>query len=48
VRDTKHLERFYASEALLPELLATGACELLEEPHAIRFDSAGCFADKEV
>lgn len=45
VQDTKHLERFYASEALLPELLATGACEVLEELHEIRFDADGLFAE---
>lgn len=48
MRDTKHLELFYASEGLLPELLATGACEVLEAPRPIRFDSSGMFIDKEV
>ncbi len=48
ITDTKHLERFYASESLLPQLLATGACEVLEPLHPIRFDAADMFVDKEV
>lgn len=48
LRDTKHLERFYASEALLPELLATGSCAVLEEPRPIAFDASGMYMDKEV
>jgi hypothetical protein len=48
IADTKHLEYFYASESLLPELLATGACEVLEELAPIRFDASDMFADKEV
>jgi hypothetical protein len=45
-RDTKHLDRFYVSAPLLPELLASGRCELLEPPHPIRFDAAGMFSDE--
>lgn len=44
VQDTKHLERFYASEALLPELLATGRCELLTPVGEIEFDAGQMFA----
>jgi hypothetical protein len=44
LRDTKHLERFYASESLLPELQATGACEVVEPARPIRFDVNGMFA----
>ncbi|HEY3368106.1 MAG TPA: DUF362 domain-containing protein [Symbiobacteriaceae bacterium] len=48
VRDTKHLERFYASEPLLPDLLATGTCELVGGLHPIEFDHDGMLLDKEV
>lgn len=48
IRDTKHLERFYASESLLPELLATGRCEVVESLHLIRFDASEMLLDKEV
>lgn len=48
LRDTKHLERFYASEALLPELLATGSCEVLEELRPIVFTASGMYMDKDV
>lgn len=48
LRDTKHLERFYASESLLPELLATGACEVVAPLRPIQFDATGMFIDKEV
>ncbi len=43
--DTKHLEWFYASEPLVDELLATGACELAGPLTPIRFDAAGRFTD---
>jgi len=45
VRDTKHLELLYVSAPALPEMLATGACEVLEPPHPIRFDEGDMFAD---
>ncbi|HWI66201.1 MAG TPA: hypothetical protein VNT75_30585 [Symbiobacteriaceae bacterium] len=48
LKDTKHLERFYASESLLPELLATGRCEIIEPLHDIRFDASDMLLDKEV
>lgn len=48
LRDTKHLERFYASESLLPELLATGRCEVIEPLHSISFDASDMLTDKEV
>ena len=48
MKDTKHLERFYASESLLPELLATGRCEVIEPLHPIGFDVFEMLSDKEV
>ena len=48
LRDTKHLEYFHASESLIPELLASGACELLEPMRTIRFDATDMFLDEEV
>lgn len=44
LRDTKHLERLYASEPLLAELEATGRVEILGRPEPIRFDKNGMFA----
>jgi hypothetical protein len=38
ISDTKHLEELWASEPLLPELLATGRVEPLGEPREIVFD----------
>lgn len=46
IRDTKHLEWLYASAALVPELLATGVCEIVREAQQIGFDSAGRFTDE--
>lgn len=46
IRDTKHLGWIYASEPLLPELLATGACEVVSEPRPIGFDPAGQLTDE--
>jgi hypothetical protein len=43
IRDTKHLEEFWASEPLLPELLATGRVEVIGEPEEIAFDERGMF-----
>jgi hypothetical protein len=45
IQNTKHVEEFWASEPLLPELLATGKVELLGEPHEIPFDDEGMFAE---
>jgi hypothetical protein len=44
IRDTKHLETFWASEPMLPELLETGRVEVLAEPEEMRFDGGGMFA----
>jgi len=43
--DTKHLEWFYASEVLLPELLETGRCTVAGPPAPIAFDATGRLAD---
>jgi hypothetical protein len=43
--DTKHLEWFYASEPLLPELLATGSCEVAGPLARIGFSAAGELTD---
>jgi hypothetical protein len=43
--DTKHLEWFYASEPLLPELSATGRCEVASPLAPIGFDAGGRFID---
>jgi len=45
IRDTKHVETLWASEPLLPELLATGRVDLLADPRPIAFDSAGMFIE---
>lgn len=45
VLDTKHLEWFYASEPVLPELLATGMCEVVGPIGPIGFDGAGHLVD---
>ena len=45
IRDTKHLEHLWASEPLLPELLATGRVEMEREPAAIAFDDDGIFVE---
>ena len=44
IRDTKHLETFWASEALVPELQETGKVEVLGEPEEITFDAHGMFS----
>ncbi len=43
--DTKHLEWLYASVALLPELEASGVCEVVRPATAIGFDELGAFTD---
>lgn len=43
--DTKHLERLFASESVLPEILATGNWAVERDLAPIRFDSTGGFAD---
>ncbi|MGH2559111.1 MAG: hypothetical protein ACRDJH_08605 [Thermomicrobiales bacterium] len=45
IENTKHVEEFWASEPLLPELLATGRVEPLGKLHDIRFDEHGMFAE---
>ena len=45
IRDTKHLEWLYASAPLVPELLASGVCEVVGEPGPIAFDRLGRFTD---
>jgi hypothetical protein len=46
VRDTKHLELLYVSAPALPDVLATGNCEIVEPPRPIAFDAAGMFLDR--
>jgi hypothetical protein len=46
VKDTKHLEWLYASAALVPELLATGVCDVIRGAQPIGFDGAGRFTDE--
>jgi hypothetical protein len=45
IRDTKHLEWFFASEPLLEELRGRDDCEIRGEPADIRFDDADAFLD---
>jgi len=46
VRDTKHLEQLYVSAPALPDVLATGNCEVIEPLRPIAFDAAGMFVDR--
>ena len=46
IRDTKHLEWLYASAALVPDLLATGDCDIVRGAQPIGFDAAGRFTDE--
>jgi lactate racemase-like protein len=46
ILDTKHVETFWASEPLLPELLATGRVEPLAEPRPIAFDDEGMLVER--
>jgi hypothetical protein len=45
IRDTKHLGTFYASEALLPELEATGLCRVIGQVGPIGIDARGGLTD---
>ena len=45
VRSTKHLEFLWVSEPALPDVLATGRCEVVEAAREIGYDAAGMFAD---
>ena len=44
-RDTKHLELLYVSGPALPDVIASGRCEVVEALHAIAFDDRGMFAE---
>ncbi|HEX9044217.1 MAG TPA: hypothetical protein VF802_04240 [Candidatus Limnocylindrales bacterium] len=46
VPDTKHLELLYVSEPALPDVIATGRCEIVQPLHAIRFDERGMLAEE--
>lgn len=46
IRDTLHLGWLYATEAVVPDLLASGTCEVVRAPGPIAFDSDGHFADE--
>lgn len=48
LQDTKHLNTFYVSEPLLPEIQACGLCRVAGEPEEIAFDSDGMFVKEEV
>jgi hypothetical protein len=45
IQDTKHLETFWASEALLPELIESGKVEVTGDLRPIAFDAAGMLVD---
>jgi hypothetical protein len=45
IQDTKHVETFWASEGLLPELLASGRVEVTGDLRPIAFDDGGMLAD---
>lgn len=45
IQDTKHVESFWASEPLLPELLDSGRVELAGDLRPIAFDDAGMLAE---
>ncbi len=45
IASTKQMDSFYASETLIPELLAAGGVELDSEIGPIAFDAEGMFAD---
>ena len=45
VRSTKHMELLLVSEALLPDVLASGSCEVVEPLHPIAFDADGMFTE---
>jgi hypothetical protein len=43
--DTKHLELLYVSAAAIPDVLASGRCEVIRPLAPIAFDAAGMLAD---
>jgi hypothetical protein len=45
ILDTKHLGSFYATEALLPELRASGVCDVVGQVRAIGIDGTGTLTD---
>jgi hypothetical protein len=45
IRDTKHLEWFFASEVLLEELRGRPDCEIKGDASSIRFDATDSFTD---
>ncbi|MFN8592653.1 MAG: lactate racemase domain-containing protein [Thermomicrobiales bacterium] len=45
IQDTKHLETFWASEPLIPELLESDRVEVIGEARPIAFDGDGMLAD---
>jgi hypothetical protein len=45
IQDTKHVETFWASERLLPELLASGRVEVTGDARPIGFDAQGMLVD---
>ena len=45
IESTKHVEEMWVSEALLPEMLATGKVTVLNEPGPIVFDDEGMFVE---
>jgi hypothetical protein len=44
IRDTKHVELLYVSEAALDDVLATGRCEIVTPLEAVEFDLNGMFS----
>ena len=45
IESTKHVEELWVSEALLPEMVATGKVTVLNEPGPILFDGDGMFVE---
>lgn len=45
IQDTKHVETFWASEPLLPQLLASGRVEVTGDPRPIAFGAGGMLVD---
>jgi hypothetical protein len=43
IRDTKHVELLYVSEAALEDIMATGCCEIVRPLEAVEFDARGVF-----
>lgn len=41
IKDTLHLDKFYVSESLIPEIQEQPGLEIAKEPREIRFDSCG-------